>query len=139
MEENIGDETKCNLEKIKDMWFLNVGGRRKKLTFINNATRVSLECNVIFADERHYQVIVESNGKIMIEEIEDIDVKECKLGNTVIESEEVGAKAKDDSEVILREPQNRKPDKGATRVTQILVECAGISLFKLPSSKSFEF
>jgi predicted DNA binding protein len=74
MEDQCAKESKekINLKKIQSHWFIEAGGKLHHLSILNNANCVHIEENVIFADEFMYQVIVEDNGKLKIDKIEDL-------------------------------------------------------------------
>ena len=77
-----GGGSKWKLKNIKRIWFLDVGGKLKRLKMLDNESDVSIEENIIFADNSMYQLTEEDDGEITLTEIKDIrqvhKPSECK-------------------------------------------------------------
>lgn len=61
-----------NLKKVQNFWFIEFGGKLHRLSILNDVTTVHMEDNVIFADQSIYQVIVNDDGKLTIDKVEDL-------------------------------------------------------------------
>ncbi|XP_053394689.1 uncharacterized protein LOC128555659 [Mercenaria mercenaria] len=71
MEPETDKHTRWKLKKINKCWFLDVGGKLKGMNILNYAKDVYMEDNIIFADDKMYQ-LTESNNDVLITEIQDI-------------------------------------------------------------------
>ncbi|XP_060563279.1 tyrosine-protein kinase HCK-like [Ruditapes philippinarum] len=79
METDISRSANWRLRKVKNLWFLDTGGKLKRLKVLDDATEVFLVEDIIFADEAMYHII-EENGEVVITEIENIDKKNITSG-----------------------------------------------------------
>ncbi|XP_060574836.1 tyrosine-protein kinase HCK-like [Ruditapes philippinarum] len=89
IETDISGNANWRLKKVNELWFLDIGGKLKRLKMLDTAIKVDLKENIIFADEDMYQIIDE-NGEVMITEIKNIDQDVPFVRKSRKQKEEVG-------------------------------------------------
>ncbi|XP_053390603.1 tyrosine-protein kinase HCK-like, partial [Mercenaria mercenaria] len=71
MDQETDRYTRWKLKKINKCWFLDVDGKLKGMNILKFANDVYMEDNIIFADDKMYQ-LTKSNNDVLITEIQDI-------------------------------------------------------------------